>query len=91
MIGSREGLLVRPHKIWVNAVAPGGIATSGTASQSGPAVSQPAAVDEFLAKIPMCRMGEPDEIGTVALFLASGLSGYMTGARIVVDGGVPLT
>jgi 2-deoxy-D-gluconate 3-dehydrogenase len=41
----------------------------------------------FMAKIPMGRMGEPDDIGKVALFLASDASSYMTGSQIVVDGG----
>ena len=41
----------------------------------------------FLAKIPMHRMGEPDDIGKAVLFLASDLSSYMTGSQIVVDGG----
>jgi 2-deoxy-D-gluconate 3-dehydrogenase len=41
----------------------------------------------FEAMIPMGRMGDPDDIGRAALFLASGLSSYMTGTQIVVDGG----
>ena len=41
----------------------------------------------FLAKIPMRRMGEPDEIGKVVLFLASDMASYMAGSQIVVDGG----
>ncbi len=39
----------------------------------------------------MHRMSEPDDIGKVALFLASDLSNSMTGSQIVVDGGVLLT
>lgn len=84
------------HKIWVNAVAPGGIATPGVqALQGGGKV--PAGVDMskmlegFLAKIPMHRMGEPDDIGKVVLFLASDMSSYMTGSQIVVDGGFLLS
>ena len=46
---------------------------------------------KFMLKIPMKRMGEPDDIGMVALFLASGLSSYMTGSQVVVDGGVLLS
>lgn len=45
----------------------------------------------FLSKIPMHRLGEADEIGKVALFLASDMASYMTGTQIVVDGGVLLS
>ena len=48
-------------------------------------------IEAFMAKIPMRRMGEPDDIGKVALFLASDLASYMTGSQIVVDGGVLLS
>ena len=89
-------LELAPHRIWVNAIAPGGIVTPGVvALQKG--MSLPAGVDmkkmleAFLAKIPMRRMGEPDDIGKAALFLASELASYMTGSQIVVDGGVLLS
>jgi len=77
------------HKIWVNAIAPGGINTPGVAKMSVPqsGVDMQKVLEEFLAKIPMGRMGEPDDIGKVALFLASDLSSYITGEQIVVDGG----
>lgn len=75
-------------KIWVNAIAPGGISTPGVAKMQQGGDSQQ--IEAFLAKIPMHRMGEPDEIGKVALFLASDLSSYMTGSQIVVDGGALL-
>jgi 2-deoxy-D-gluconate 3-dehydrogenase len=84
------------YKIWVNAIAPGGISTPGVAKMSagGQSVTpeqQKAMIEAFLAKIPMHRMGEPDDIGKVALFLASDMASYMTGSQIVVDGGVLLS
>ncbi len=76
------------YKIWVNAIAPGGVATEGT-GLTHPGMEE--IIKAFTAKIPMHRMGEPDEIGKVALFLASEMSSYMTGSQIVVDGGVLLS
>lgn len=87
-------LELAPHKIWVNAIAPGGIATPGVASmQKGASagVDMQKMMEAFLAKIPMRRMGEPDDIAKVALFLASDMSSYMTGSQIVVDGGALLS
>lgn len=75
-------LELAPHNIRVNAIAPGGVATPGT--------NMGQVADAFLAKIPMHRMADADEIGKVALFLASDLSSYMTGSQVVVDGGVLL-
>ncbi|MEK7184126.1 MAG: SDR family NAD(P)-dependent oxidoreductase [Patescibacteria group bacterium] len=77
------------QKIWVNAIAPGGISTPGVAKMQGTAVNEDA-IKAFMEKIPMHRFGESDDIGKVALFLASDMSSYMTGAQIVVDGGVLL-
>ncbi len=88
-------LELAPHKIYVNAIAPGGIVTPGV--QKLQQNTMPAGVDTkvvleaFLKKIPMGRFGDPDDIGKVALFLASDMSSYMTGSQIVVDGGVLLT
>lgn len=69
------------HRIWVNAIAPGAIRTPGIGDIDDDMVTA------FEAVIPMHRMGDPDEIGRVALFLASELGSYMTGSQIVVDGG----
>jgi 2-deoxy-D-gluconate 3-dehydrogenase len=89
-------LELAPHKIWVNAIAPGGILTPGVqklqSSMSTPqGVDMQKMMESFMAKIPMHRMGDPDDIGKVALFLASGMSSYMTGTQVVVDGGVLLS
>ena len=72
------------HGIAVNALAPGAIATPGTAG------TDPAMMRESEAKIPMHRMGTPDDMGRVALFLASDLSSYLTGTQVVADGGMLL-
>lgn len=92
-----SALELAPHNIWVNAIAPGGIATPGVAAlqkndtaPAGEAVDSKKNIQEFMARIPMGRMGEPDDIAKVALFLASDMSSYMTGSQIVVDGGVLL-
>jgi len=74
-------LELAPHRIWVNAVAPGGITTPGTGEMD------PEMMKAFEAMIPMRRMGVPDDIGRTVLFLASELASYMTGTQIVVDGG----
>jgi 2-dehydro-3-deoxy-D-gluconate 5-dehydrogenase len=76
-----SALELAPHGIWVNAIAPGGIKTPGVGEVSA------AELKSFEAMIPMHRMGEPDDIGRTALYLASDLSSYITGSQIVVDGG----
>ncbi len=88
-----SALELAEHKIWVNAIAPGGIATPGVvAMSSGASAEQMAASTKaFIAAIPMHRMGESDEIGMVALFLASDMASYITGTQIVVDGGALLS
>jgi len=86
-----SALELAEHKIWVNAIAPGGIATPGVAKMSPAGANMEKFLETFLAKIPMRRMGEPDDIGKVALFLASDLASYITGSQIVVDGGVLLS
>ncbi|MEX2145076.1 MAG: SDR family oxidoreductase [Candidatus Spechtbacterales bacterium] len=84
-------LELAPHNIQVNAIAPGGITTPGTGAGQPATPEMEAVLKKFLEKIPMKHMGEPDDIGKVALFLASDLASYMTGSQIVVDGGVLLS
>ena len=88
-----SALELSQHKIWVNAIAPGSIQTPGTELMAqGESAEQILAQSKvFNAKIPMHRVGEPDDIGMVALLLASDMSSYMTGEQIVVDGGILLS
>ena len=79
------------YNIQVNAIAPGGVATPGTGlgKPENPQLAQ--ITKHFMDRIPMHRMADADEIGKVALFLASDMSSYMTGSQVVVDGGVLLS
>ena len=77
------------HDIRVNAIAPGSIRTEGIRSVfSGSAGRESKAqLKAFKSRMLLGRMGEADEIGRAALFLASDMASYVTGSMIVVDGG----
>lgn len=77
------------HGILVNSIAPGGVATPGVLKMMGPmdAANAKEVTDGFLATLPLKRMGKPEEIANMALFLASPASSYVVGASFVVDGG----
>ena len=68
----------------INAVCPGAIDTALTAELK----ANPVAMGEYERLVPMGRMGEADEIASVVAFLASDDASYLTGAAIVVDGGL---
>ena len=70
--------------IRVNCVCPGAIDTP----LLQPSMAIPGFADATLGAIPMRRLGRPEEIASVVLFLASDLASYVTGAAIVVDGGL---
>jgi 2-deoxy-D-gluconate 3-dehydrogenase len=79
--------------IMVNEVAPGMIATPGTGMVPGKEIPPQlqAVIDKTVLRIPMKRIGDPDDIGRAVLFLASDLSSYITGSQIIVDGGYLLS
>jgi 2-dehydro-3-deoxy-D-gluconate 5-dehydrogenase len=82
------------HGIRVNAIAPGAIATPGAQAAMtnvAPGVAPDAVLQGFLSRIPMGRMGDPDDIARVVLFLASPMGSYVTGGTLVVDGGYLLS
>ncbi|CAN0458732.1 unnamed protein product, partial [Phaeothamnion confervicola] len=86
IIGLTHQLAVegRHHGVRVNTISPGLIETN----QSGPLLEDPAWAGPMLAKIMLNRLGKPEEVANAALFLASDESSYVTGANIVVDGGM---
>jgi 2-deoxy-D-gluconate 3-dehydrogenase len=78
-------LEVAPLGIRVNMIAPGGIATEGVAEAQGGMPEE--LLNEFLARVPLGRWGEPDDIAMMVLVLVTPLSAYVTGSVFVVDGG----
>ena len=76
-------LSLAPHGIRVNAVGPGTIATEMGKTM----MSNPAAKKRVLSRTPLGRTGEPDEVASVCVFLASDDASYITGETIYCDGG----
>lgn len=73
------------QNIRVNTVAPGSVATAMIAPDGVEAM--PEAAKEAFAKLPLGRLGQPQEIARAVLFLTSHESSYCTGAEFIVDGG----
>jgi 3-oxoacyl-[acyl-carrier protein] reductase len=71
-----------PQGIRVNAVAPGPIMTEMTRHWPK------AVLDDFIARIPLRRLGTAEDVARVVVFLAGPESGYLTGATIDVNGGL---
>ena len=72
------------EKIRVNSICPGAIQTPINTN----AWDTPEALDSLLKLIPYNRIGQPQDIGNLAVFLASDQSDYITGASIFIDGGM---
>ncbi len=88
VVGLVRGLAVELARdgIRVNGIAPGYIRTAQLLSKEHSL--GPEAADKAGEFIPMGRIGQPEEIADVALFLASNAARYMTGQVVVVDGGL---
>jgi len=76
-----------PYNVRVNAIATGGFLTDPNRRWFS---EMPELKTTFESMVPLGRLGEPHEIGPLALYLASDASSYMTGATIVIDGGYTL-
>ncbi len=80
-----------PHNIYVNAIVPGPIVTPFWDSLMPPGPERDALFKGIAGKeVPLGRVGTPEDIAGPALFLASGLSDYVTGQVIYAAGGQPL-
>jgi 2-dehydro-3-deoxy-D-gluconate 5-dehydrogenase len=81
-----------PDGIRVNAIAPGPSLTEGAVEfvQAGApeGIDVDAQWDAYEARIPLRRLAHPDDVARAALFLASDLGAYVSGAQLVVDGGL---
>ena len=75
-----------PKKIRVNSIGPGAIQTPINRS----AWDTPEALNSLLTLIPYHRIGQPEDIGKLAAWLASDESDYITGTTIFCDGGMTL-
>lgn len=73
-----------PHGIRVNAIAPGYFASDMTRDF---VAENPEMADDWVRRIPAGRMGEPEELGDLLVYLASERSSYVVGQSIIIDGG----
>ena len=84
MLTRTAGVELAPHKILVVGVGPGAVATPINLST----MKDPALMQKLNAAIPLGRMAQPEEIGTVVAFLAGAGASYITATTIFTDGGI---
>lgn len=73
-----------PYGITVNNIAPGAVDTP----MDAPLKEDPDQMEKLLSEIPLGRMGKPEEIAFLAVYLASDASAYVTGSTLFIDGGM---
>ncbi|HZU11693.1 MAG TPA: SDR family oxidoreductase [Chloroflexota bacterium] len=77
-------LELAPHNITCNDIGPGAIDTP----MDAPLKADPAAMDKLLSVIPLHRMGKPEDVAGLAVYLASDEAAYVTGSSYFIDGGM---
>ncbi|MBI4325925.1 MAG: SDR family oxidoreductase, partial [Chloroflexi bacterium] len=76
-------LELAPEAITVNGISPGPIATE----MNLPVLQNPELNQQFIAKIPLGRWGQVEEVGQLAVYLCSEEANFITGTDILIDGG----
>jgi glucose 1-dehydrogenase len=84
MLARDLAIELAPFKITVNNIAPGAIETPINTKL----LNDPAKLNELLGKIPLGRLGKPEDVAGMAAFLASSDADYVTGTTFFVDGGL---
>jgi NAD(P)-dependent dehydrogenase (short-subunit alcohol dehydrogenase family) len=82
----RLALELATHGILVNSIAPGGVATNIAKGM----LTDPQVIMKLERAIPLHRIGKPEDLQGLALFLCAPASSYITGAQFVIDGGAAL-
>jgi NAD(P)-dependent dehydrogenase (short-subunit alcohol dehydrogenase family) len=82
-LGRTLALEGAPHGVTVNVICPGPFETP----MNRVLMNDPEAYKAFLAKIPLGRWGQPEELGGLAVFLCSPAAAFITGTTFVIDGG----
>jgi NAD(P)-dependent dehydrogenase (short-subunit alcohol dehydrogenase family) len=96
MLTKALALELAPHHIRVNAIAPGFIQTPGVQERAKTLASVEGGTladrrGGVLPRVPLGRLGTPDDTASAALCLANAASDYMTGSALLVDGGYLLS
>ncbi|MCA9994795.1 MAG: SDR family oxidoreductase [Anaerolineales bacterium] len=90
-ITKNVALEAAPYGIRVNAVCPGIIETRLSSAQAGAdEAEQDAFFDHFRQRIPLGRVGQPEDVATAVLFFASDDARHITGSELLIDGGQTL-
>ncbi len=75
-----------PHQVRVNVLAPGRFLTPLTQAE----MSDPVKYETFVKQVPLGRIGQPEELNEIVVWLASDASSFVTGSVVVIDGGQTL-
>lgn len=79
---------LKDRRIRVNAISPGPILTPGLTELADTPEEKQGLLDYLASQVPLGRIGDPDEIGKAAVFLASDDSSFVNGVELFVDGGM---